>query len=354
VSTPIVTGLRCPACGEGCGSTDRFCESCGAPLTDTGIVPAPAARAAAAAAPVPVTPCPCGDGVADADGYCESCGRLVPAPSDHAETDLGPAGALVTDRGLRHSRNEDAGCLVTGAGDAVIAAVADGVSTSDDPQNASAAAAQAAADVLARAADVGDGTLLECVHAAADAVAAVTDPHLLDADGNPQPTASVPACTLVACHVAGGQVSIVSVGDSRAYWIPSDGPGEQVSIEDSWAADVIADGMDPDQAYADRRAHEITAWLGLDSGPLTPHLTRLRVETPGVLLLCSDGLWNYAPAAEDLTRIVRDHLAAANGSPVAAASSLVEFARAAGGADNITVALLPVDASPPDRQGAAR
>src|SRR5438094_351506 len=87
---------------------------------------------------------------------------------------------------------------------------------------------------------------------------------------------------------------------------------------------------------------------------LAPHLTRLHGDTPGVLLLCSDGLWNYAPAAEDLTRIVRKHLAAANGSTVAAARSLVEFARAAGGADNITVALLPVDASPPDQQGTAR
>ncbi len=211
-----------------------------------------------------------------------------------------------------------------------------------DPQKASAAAARAAVAVLANAATPDDPTLTGCVRAAGDAVAAITDPALLDSHGEPLPTASVPACTLVAAHVAGSDISIVSVGDSRAYWIPADGPAEQVSVDDSWAAEAIAGGMDPAQAYADRRAHTITAWLGLDSGQVSAHLTRRTAGGPGVLVLCSDGLWNYAPTVEDLTSLVRDHLHAADGVPAVAARSLVDFARAAGGADNITVALIPV------------
>jgi hypothetical protein len=42
-----------------------------------------------------------------ADGYCETCGKKVPAGDDHTEIDLGIV-AGVTDRGLRHHRNEDA------------------------------------------------------------------------------------------------------------------------------------------------------------------------------------------------------------------------------------------------------
>jgi len=340
VSAPNFTGPTCPACGERCTPTDQFCESCGAPLSPGAAGPA-TPPVEAAAGPAPGAPCACGNGAADPDGYCDSCGRLVPAVSDHAETDLGPAGALVTDRGLLHSRNEDAGHLLA-LGTGVAVAVADGVSTSEDPQKASAAAARAAVAVLANATTLDDATLTGCVRAASAAVAAVTDPVLLDGSGDPLPTASVPACTLVAAYVAGSDLGIVSVGDSRAYWIPADGPGEQLGVDDSWAADAIADGTDPAQAYADRRAHTITAWLGLDAGPLSPHLTRRTAAGPGMLVLCSDGLWNYAPAVEEMTSLVRHHLHAAAGVPAVAARSLVDFARAAGGADNITVALIPV------------
>src|SRR5207249_10083618 len=63
------------------------------------------------------------------DGYCESCGRKVRSGRDHQETDLGIV-AGVTDRGLRHHRNEDAmalGTADTAAGPAVVAVVCDGV-----------------------------------------------------------------------------------------------------------------------------------------------------------------------------------------------------------------------------------
>ena len=82
-----------------------------------------------------------------ADGYCESCGREVPSGRDHLELDLGPL-AGVTDKGLRHARNEDAMALATAesaTGPAVVAVVCDGVSSSRRPDEASLAAVQAAA-----------------------------------------------------------------------------------------------------------------------------------------------------------------------------------------------------------------
>ena len=52
---------------------------------------------------------------ADTDGYCEQCGLRRPTDRDHVEIESGVA-AGVTNRGLRHSRNEDAMALTTWAG----------------------------------------------------------------------------------------------------------------------------------------------------------------------------------------------------------------------------------------------
>src|SRR5262249_58000671 len=81
-----------------------------------------------------------------ADGYCESCGRKVPSSRNHLELDLGPV-AGVTDKGLRHARNEDAMALATAesaSGPAVLAVVCDGGSSSRRPDEASLAAVHAA------------------------------------------------------------------------------------------------------------------------------------------------------------------------------------------------------------------
>ena len=81
-----------------------------------------------------------------------------PSSRDHAEVDLGPA-AGVSDRGLRHHRNEDAMALAAEQapdGPAVVAVVCDGVSSSAHPDEASQAAAQAALEVLVAAVRAGE------------------------------------------------------------------------------------------------------------------------------------------------------------------------------------------------------
>src|SRR3954447_25709015 len=49
----------------------------------------------------------CRAGRVDSDGYCENCGHAQPRERDHMEQESGPV-AAVSDRGLRHHRNEDA------------------------------------------------------------------------------------------------------------------------------------------------------------------------------------------------------------------------------------------------------
>jgi len=69
----------------------------------------------------------------------------VPPAPDHSEVDAGVA-AGVSDRGLRHLRNEDAMALAsqqTQDGLVVVAVVCDGVSSSPRPDEAAQAAAAA-------------------------------------------------------------------------------------------------------------------------------------------------------------------------------------------------------------------
>ena len=56
-------------------------------------------------------------------------------------------------------------------------------------------------------------------------------------------------------------------------------------------------------------------------------------------MVCSDGLWNYCSEAAPLADLVRQTAAAHGGEPLATASTLVDWANAQGGQDNITVAL---------------
>ncbi|MFC4065451.1 PP2C family protein-serine/threonine phosphatase [Actinoplanes subglobosus] len=293
------------------------------------------------------------------DGYCEECGMMAGRSRDHLEADGGTTGAAVSDRGRRHHRNEDAMWLAVGD-DAADVVVSDGVSASFDPDAASDIAVRAAGELLAGArhpdappADDPDGTsALEnlerppgavglagaVAHAITGAAAAVAS---LAHTGDPRRAAANPACTIVAAAVRGPHVGYGWVGDSRVYWLGPEGPAEQLTEDDSWATHVIAMGADPVSAMNDPKAHAITAWLGADAGPVRPRVRSFTATEPGHLLLCSDGLWNYLVDPGEFGAMVRDCLASAN-SLLGAARAMVAYANAAGGADNITVAVIPV------------
>jgi PPM family protein phosphatase len=298
-----VTAVECLSCDDERLAGATFCEVCGRRL---------------------VTCAHCGGGVGD-DGYCESCGMLAERPNDHLEIDLGEAGGAVTDRGLRHHRNEDAVFLAARGAD-VDLVVCDGVSSSSHPDKASAAAVASAGALLPSADPVA------AVAAAAEAVAELGS------------AGDAPACTIVAATLRGSSVAFAWVGDSRAYFVPHDGPAEQLTEDDSWARHAVAMGADPSTAMLDPKAHAITAWLGADAGPVRPHSGTFEVRAPGHLVLCSDGLWNYLIGPDEFAEAVRDALTGFN--CIAAARSLTDLAKERGGADNITVALAPVKVAP--------
>jgi serine/threonine protein phosphatase PrpC len=310
--------LSCPNCGAGdlvMDAESRFCEECGYALAE------PVTGEEEPPAPPGAKPCvSCGGTEIDAEGYCVDCGDLQPRRRDRMEVDLRVV-AGVSDRGLRHHRNEDSMALrpaVTPDGrTVVVAVVCDGVSTSERPDEASAAAVSAAARLLLTAVQAGEGDAEaltdQAVRTADEAVAALAR----DSDhGNP------PACTFVSALVGvDAGITVGWLGDSRAYWLDGDGASRQLTQDD-----------------AEEGSHAIEAWLGADSGTPEPHVLSFAPPGPGVLLVCSDGLWNYVERAGDLAALALPEAAT---DPKAAAVRLVRAALDGGGHDNITAVLVP-------------
>jgi serine/threonine protein phosphatase PrpC len=277
-------------------------------------------------------------------GSGEPPGIQVTSGLDHQEFDLGLA-AGVTDRGLRHERNEDALALAvadTDAGPAVLAVVCDGVSSTACPDRAAQAAAQGAATVLLHAAGGGEDPAeasTAAVYAAQRGVAELAGGAELG---------DAPSATYVSAIMTASAVTVCWLGDSRAYWLASVG-ARQLTSDDSIAEELIAAGLLSEaEALAAPNAHVITRWIGADLAEPEPHVTTFRPPGPGVLLLCSDGLWNYQPEAQRLAELA---LPAGLTDPLGAARALTAFAVSAGGRDNITVALAPWPAGDRFRRG---
>lgn len=286
----------------------------------------------------------CRAGRVDTDGYCEHCGHAQPRERDHLEEELGSV-AAVSDRGLRHHRNEDSFAVAATAlpdgSAATVAIVCDGVSSASRPDDASAAAAAAANEALLEALPRGAHPQ-EAMHEAILAAAAAVNALAPEVSG----AQNAPACTLVGAVVSGGLLTIGWVGDSRAYWVPDDRAAlpRRLTEDDSWAAQMVAAGlMGEAEAYADVRAHAITGWLGADAYELEPHTASFKPDHDGVVVVCTDGLWNYAESARDMAQVLPEDAAA---RPLHSAQVLVGHALDGGGHDNVTVAVVPFTAPP--------
>jgi PPM family protein phosphatase len=329
--------VTCPQCDTVGASVDRFCESCGAALSTTRQVAIPRQGQTVEG--------PCSDcgNATFVDEYCASCGHRRAEP-DRDEADLGGI-VMITDRGIEHARNEDAaaaGMVVdsdTAHPYAVAVVVCDGVSTSGDPQAAAVAASKAGVDAMLAAlsaAGAGRTVVLAGLADAAKAAAAAGK----GAERSVAPSCTYTGAALVPTAEGTVQITVGNVGDSRAYWIPEPpAPPEQLTVDDSLAQELILAGASADSEAVQRGAHTLTRWLGADADPKPWSDTSVRTitaEGPGWVLLCSDGLWNYLPGAEDIARFCT------GAEAPAAARALVEHALQAGGQDNITVAVIPI------------
>ncbi|KPC60433.1 PP2C family protein-serine/threonine phosphatase [Streptomyces chattanoogensis] len=265
----------------------------------------------------------CGGTVAP-DGHCWECGAAQPAFRAHEESATDDGAAAISDRGKRRGINADAMALAT-AGRWTIGIVCDGVSMSPRSDRAAQIAAEVGMATLAARLSAGavpESALEEAAVRAGRAVAALA--ASVDA---------APACTYVAGIAGPEGIWSASIGDSRAYWLPDEGPGMALTEDDSGALEAL------------------TAWLGADADQPAPHIRSYRPPVPGRLLLCTDGLWRYLPDAEELRAVLTRRQAApthprnaprGHGSQLEDVRKLVGYALDAGGHDNITALLIPI------------
>lgn len=339
------SGALCPSCTAALRPGDHRCASCGAPVGDVAPAAGTAPGTRGELRVVCTTP-GCG-GIEFADGRCVRCGQREPGRHDRFCADLTVAAAL-SDKGLHHTRNDDAFQIAReGAPDGstvLIGVVCDGVSTAAAGDEAARTAAQVVADGLAVAARAGTDLAVatrQAVGVAFDAVAEIAA-RLADGSLTDEVAGSSPATTLVSVAITADRVVVGWLGDSRVYWLDAAEPrtGSRVlTADDSWAHEMVAAGLlDEEAAQANPRAHAITRWIGTDADQGDPHVTVFEPTGPGIVLLCSDGLWNYRPDPADLAG---DAVAAAMTDPAAAAVRYVRSALDQGGQDNVTAAVLP-------------
>jgi serine/threonine protein phosphatase PrpC len=298
------------------------------------------ADSAAPEAPVPT--CACGQLRDDGDGICVVCGTPIRVPPPPPRRVIVGAAelAVITDVGRRHPVNQDTATALVVSGDdpARILVVCDGISASNASDQAAQLAADTARDYLRDALQTGPLLVDALSEAVSHAHAAICAHDFGPAD----PAKDPPGTTIVVAVIRGSRVFLGWVGDSRAYWL-GESAGQRLTRDHSWAEELIASGVTPEEAYRGPYGHALTHCLGpaeVMEGDRAPEPAVKVFDLPGAgwLLLCSDGLWNYAPEVDDLQAL----LAGLPDDALARSEHLVAYALERGGRDNITVALTRV------------
>ena len=142
-------------------------------------------------------------------------------------------------------------------------------------------------------------------------------------------------CTATAVIIEKNRMAVAHVGDSRVYMLRH-GTLVRVTHDHSYVEELDDSGQIT--AY-EARTHPtrsiITRALGSDPDMYADHFS-LEVYSGDRIILCSDGLSSMIPDSEI------EALAVSSATPQQAADNLVAAALTAGGADNVTVAVVDV------------
>jgi serine/threonine protein phosphatase PrpC len=167
-------------------------------------------------------------------------------------------------------------------------------------------------------------------HANAAIAAAAAEPG--SADSRMGATAVVALLRTDADHThAPAQAIIGYVGNCRAYLV-HDQKLTLLTRDHSAAQDQLDSGqITPNEAETHPDESPLTRYLGLELN-VRVEMHEVPLEIGDILLLCSDGLWNYVPEQE-IERILADGTRSAED----ASRALLNLALDAGGHDNVAI-----------------
>jgi protein phosphatase len=141
--------------------------------------------------------------------------------------------------------------------------------------------------------------------------------------------------TCTAAVVRGGRLSVVHVGDSRAYLLH----GQELYLltrDHNLAEELLNEGrIEPAEAASHNGQHILTRALGTEETARPEQSEPHSLQTGDRVLICSDGLIRVVSDQEIVETLTER-------SVTAATTALVERANAQGGPDNISVVLVEV------------
>ena len=141
--------------------------------------------------------------------------------------------------------------------------------------------------------------------------------------------------TIVSVLVDGDKMTMLHVGDSRAYVLKK-GKLTLLTTDHSWINDQVSHGfLTQKEAVNHPFRNVITRALGTKD-QANPDVQEIKLDGGERFLLCTDGL-NSMVGDEKIREVLET-----NSSLEAAANRLIELANENGGEDNITVVILDV------------
>lgn len=229
--------------------------------------------------------------------------------------------------GQKRPSNQDV-FLAETIGDSALMVVCDGMGGAQGGETASRLALETACNMIKR--DIKDGMsettiqrILECAVAAANSV--VYETASLD------PLLKGMGTTITAAVVQNDTAHFVHIGDSRAYLLRDD-IITQLTVDHTVAQMLIDSGRKTaEEMVGDPRNNSLMRAVGVQP-EMRSDIFSIDVVKGDVVLLCSDGLYNYITHAElsALTAIA---------AKVKSVAPLIDRANENGGGDNITAVL---------------
>lgn len=238
--------------------------------------------------------------------------------------------AYLTDKGRLRPGNEDSvSILVAEFPNRTVLTVADGVGGLKEGAHASNSVVTGIRSAFATC----EGDIVDCV---SDALIAV-NAALYDRSGGDETRLS--GSTVVSLVLQAPGATVIHAGDSRAY-VLRDSSLVQLTRDHSWVNEQVDAGvLSEGEAATSPNRNIITRCLGVEPVLRLERHELGALRAGDVYLLCSDGLHGTVQPTE-IARML-----ATNAPLETIATSLVAAANAAGGPDNITVALARLVAS---------
>ncbi len=234
-----------------------------------------------------------------------------------------------SDKGRVRATNQDAFAIDVRP-DVALLVVCDGMGGANAGNVASRFATEQFMEVLRRYVEQGDFSQMTVRKMLTEAAREAN--RQVYALSRAQPEFSGMGTTLVGAVVTENLLTIVNVGDSRAYCISKRG-AEQLTIDHSYVEEMVQSGkLSREDARHHPKRNLITRAVGVDA-EVTCDLYEVHLTADEMLLLCSDGLSGMVSDENIASMLLQP------GSMEKVVEDLMDAAYDNGGVDNITAVL---------------